>query len=104
MTKDWRTILKFAGSGLTVPLVIYIYSLSIDYTKPTTAFDFVLGIVMLILCPPSLLGALCIDCEVGTGAGVVLWCLVGLSNAVLYGLVGMLYVGFRKKRQESTSI
>jgi hypothetical protein len=102
--KDWRTIFRFAALCLVILTVIYICSLFIDYSKPTTAFDIVLGIVSLILCPPSQLGVLRIDCEVGTVAGIVMWCVIGLSNAVLYGVVGVLYVGLRKKRNESASI
>jgi hypothetical protein len=66
MSKEWRVILRFAALGLAVPAAIYIYSLFIDYTKPTTLLDIVLGILSFVLCPPSLLATLCIDCEVGT--------------------------------------
>ena len=72
------------------------YSYFFDFTKPTNALDVVRDVVALILCPPSLLSLLCIDCEVGTEAGLVWFSLIALLNAGLYAGIGAIVLRHRK--------
>jgi len=93
--KPWHYILGFAILGTIVTAASYAYDLYIfHYTKPTK-LDMVVGLISIVSCPPQLLFAWCIDCEVGTGAGVLMYSISGLLNAVLYGVIGAWY-GYRR--------
>jgi hypothetical protein len=87
MSKDRRTVLRFAAVGFAVAVAIVLYSVLTDSSPPPPP-NLPLEVVMLLFCPPGLVGAVCIDCEIGTGGFYVIWFFIGLMNAVLYGVVG----------------
>jgi hypothetical protein len=70
MGKRWKTIVGFAVLGFAITAGFYVLYAYKDYTKPFGFLDAVLGIANLILCPPVLLFAWCIDCEYGTPPGL----------------------------------
>jgi hypothetical protein len=96
MSKDRRTVLRFALVGFAVAVAIVLYSVLTD-SSPSPHPNLPLEVAMALFCPPSLLGAVCIDCEIGTGAFYVIWFFIGLINAVLYGVVGSV-ICYRRSR------
>lgn len=97
MRNRWKTIASFAGFGLAIAAVLYIQAFFHDYTKPMNSRDLTFGIASFVLCPPSLLFVLCIDCEVGGSGGLAMYSIIGLLNAALYAVIGMLFVALRNK-------
>ena len=95
--KPWKTIVGFALLGLTIAAVLYVYAVFYDYTKPPTPTDLALGIGSFILCPPTLLFVMCIDCEVSGWDGLIMYSIIGFLNAALYAAIGAVVVGLRKK-------
>lgn len=102
MGKRWKTIVGFAVLGFAITAGFYIYGAYKDYTKPDGLLDTVVVMANIILCPPVLLFAACIDCEYGTPAGLAVnLVIVGLLNSVLYGVIG-LAVAQRREGKGST--
>jgi len=96
MTKDRCVILQFAAIGFAVAAAIVVHSVFTDSSPPPPP-NIPLLVAMIILCPPSLLGIACIDCEIGTGGFYFVWFFVGVFNFVLYGVVGAAYLRFRRR-------
>jgi len=103
MSKSSKTILGFAFLGLAIAGVCYLYAAFYDYAKPTNGFDVALFIITVILCPPQLLFAFCIDCEVIGRGGFIMYSIIGVLNAALYALIGFIIATFRKKPISPTS-
>ena len=95
--KPWRTVVVFALLGLAIAAASYAYAAFFDYTKPMSVFDSAVIFVSVILCPPQLLFATCIDCEVIGWDGFVMYSIVGVLNAALYAAIAACVVGLRKK-------
>ncbi len=95
MSKDWRTILRFAALGLAIAAGIYAYFAFL--TVRTTDLDILVGKVSLILCPPSLLCLLYCGHDIVTGPNAGIWGVIALTNAALYAMVGGAYVGLRAR-------
>jgi len=90
MGKRWKTIVGFALLGFAITAGFYVLGVYKDYTKPSGLLDVALVFANIILCPPLLLFAWCIDCEYGTPAGLeVNLVIVGLLNAALYAVIGL---------------
>ena len=98
MRKPWKTIGGFALLGLAIAGVCYAYGALADYTKPMTGREAALVLVSLILCPPQLLFAACLDCEVIGWGGFIMYSIVGVLNVALYSVIGALVVGLRKTK------
>jgi len=90
----------FALCGVAIAAAIYTHDMFHDFTKPARAVDDALWIAEIVLCPPSLLSALCIDCEIGTSAGLQIWLVIGLLNGGLYWLLA----AFVKHRRAASAI
>ena len=97
MRKPWRTIACFALLGVAIAGASYAYAALFDPNKPMTGFHFVLTLVSVILCPPQLLFATCIDCEVTGWDGFIMYSIIGALNAGLYATIGVAVVGLQKK-------
>jgi hypothetical protein len=97
MSKRWKTIASFAGFGLIIAVLLYVQALFHDFNKPMNPRDLTFGIASFFFCPPSLLYVMCIDCEVGGSSGLVMYSIIGILNAALYGAIGMVFVSLRKK-------
>ena len=101
MHKERRTIFGFALIGFAITAGFCALFTYHDYTKPFGPMDGVLTVANVILCPPTLIFAACIDCEYGTSAGLVTNLItVGLLNAGLYAAIGTAVAVRRKKRSE----
>jgi hypothetical protein len=90
----------FALCGVVITAAIYTHYVFYDFTKPASVVDVTLGIAELALCPPSLLSVLCIDCEVGTSAGLQIFSIIALLNGGLYWLIA----AFVKRRRAASAI
>jgi hypothetical protein len=97
MRKPWRIIVGFAVLGLAITAVVYAYYVFYDYIKPTNTIDFAFRIASFGLCPPTLLLAMCIDCEASGWNGVYIFSILGLLNAALYAIIGAVVVRQWKK-------
>ncbi|MGB2899061.1 MAG: hypothetical protein WBB89_07340 [Candidatus Acidiferrum sp.] len=98
MSKDWRTILRFAVMGLVITAVFVAYQVLTDSSPPPPP-NISLILMFMVLCPPSFLTIPLIDVEIGSEGFYPLWSIVALMNAVLYAVIGAAYVGLRKKRE-----
>ena len=97
MRKPGKAIGGFALLGLTIAGVCYADAAFYDYTKPMSGLRSAEALMSLILCPPQLLFAFCIDCEVIGWNGFIMYSIIGVLNAVLYSLIGALIVGIRRR-------
>jgi hypothetical protein len=95
MSKDWRTILRFAVLGFVIAAVCFGFS-ELDPT-PGSAFALWTGGATLILCPGSLLFVRAFDIEPQTTGFVFMWLIIGLINCAVYAVIGAAYVGLRKR-------
>jgi hypothetical protein len=101
MSKDWRTILRFAVLGFVIASVFFGY-FETD-PPPGSSLALLAGGAALFLCPGSLLFALGIDIEPQTMGFAIEWLIIGLVNFAVYAVVGAAFVGLRKKRDESAT-
>ena len=85
--------------GFAITAGFYFLGVYKDYTKPFGLLDVALVLANIILCPPLLLFAWCMDCEYGTPAGLeVNLVMVGLLNAALYAVIGLVVASRREGR------
>ena len=82
--------------GLAIAGACYAYAASYDYTKPMNGPGETAMLVSLILCPPQLFFAFCIDCEVFGWNGLIQYAIIGFLNAALYAVVGAIFVGLKR--------
>jgi len=96
MRKRGRTVVGFALLGLAVAGISYAYSAFYDYSKPMNGWRFAVAAVSIIVCPTQLVFAGCIDCEVIGWGGFVMYSIIGILNAALYAVIGLVVVSSRK--------
>ena len=84
MRKPWKTVVGFALLGLGIASVCYAFAATHDYSKPWTGLDSALLLVSIVLCPPQLIFAFCIDCEVVGWNGVIQYVIIGFFNVALW--------------------
>jgi len=101
--KQWKTIALFAIVGLAVAAVVCANWEFQDYTKPASATEVVLGLASAVFCPATLLFAACIDCEPVGWGGVLMFSIIGVLNATLYGGIGWAVAGIRQDRNRSAA-
>jgi hypothetical protein len=99
MRRGWKTIIVFALLGMAIAAICYAYAAFYDYTKPMNGLRFAMVCISVILCPPQLLFATCIDCEVIGRGGFIMYSIVGVLNTALYAAIGSVIVRFRKKSE-----
>jgi len=97
MPKPWKIIVGFALLGLAIAGASYGYAAFYDYAKPMNGRDAAAMLVSLILCPPQLIFAFCIDCEVIGWDGLIQYAIIGFFNAALYALIGTIFVALRRR-------
>jgi hypothetical protein len=93
--EPWKVVGLLALAGLVVAAACYAYAAFYDYTKPMSGLDTALMIVSLIFCPPQLIFAACIDCEVIGWSGLFMYSIIGVLNAALYAIIGLPFVMVR---------
>jgi len=99
MRERWKTIAVFALLGFAITASFYVLNTYHDYTKSPGPLDLLSYAANVILCPPILLFAWCIDCEYGTPAGITTnLIIVGLLNAAFYATTAMVVVHCRTKK------
>jgi hypothetical protein len=100
MSKDWRTILHFAAAGLAIVALAVAY-FAADPTGGNFMTDW-LGVALMFLCPGSLLFATAVDFENLTNSGAaLLFVFVVVTNCLIYGAIGAVYVWLRRKRHKA---
>jgi hypothetical protein len=98
MTKDRRTVFRFAGVGLGVPVVWGVYQMLVS-PSPWSPINSFLSVIFMILCPPVVLTFPLMDIKVGNPGAYVIWTVLAILNAALYAGLGSAYVRRRKKRE-----
>ena len=94
MKIDDKTVRGLALCGFLIAVALGVYSSFHTVSPSPTTLEVALGLVTFILCPPSLLFVLCIDCE---GAQqLIMWAVIALINCGLYAAVGFLIVWVRR--------
>jgi len=97
MPESRKIVFGFALLGLAVAGVCYAFAALHDYSKPWTGLDSALTLLSVIVCPPQLIFAFCIDCEVIGWDGFVQYAVIGFFNTALYAAVGAVVASLRKK-------
>ena len=101
MTRDWRTIFRFALLGLAIASV----SFGISEADPTPGSSVAIwiGVATIILCLGSFLFVTNFDIEPQTTGFAIMWLIIGLINFAVYAVIGAAYVGLQKKRDGSVT-
>ena len=99
MRKSWKIVSCFALLGLAIAGVCYAFAAFHDYSKPWTGLDSVLTLLSVIVCPPQLIFAFCIDCEVIGWNGFIQYAIIGVFNTALYAAVGAVVARLWKKSE-----
>jgi hypothetical protein len=98
MHKRRRLIIGLALFGLAITAAIYA---SIRFTpdaEPPSRAAIFLGVISIILCPPSVLSVPLFDIDAYTAPGAILWLLIGLVNSGLYAAIGAILGRFLWKK------
>jgi len=95
--KFGQIVAGFALLGLLAAAGVYAYNAFHDFAKPLNGVDDAINLASFVSCPPSLLLVACIDCEATGWDGVATFSIVGLLNAALYAVVGIVVAASREK-------
>ena len=87
--KRRQIALGFALLGFLLTGFPYATEVFYDYTKPANNLEVAAGLTSVVLCPPTLLFAACIDCEASGWGGFIKYLIVGGLNAALYAVIGV---------------
>jgi hypothetical protein len=88
VVKRRRLIISLAFLGLAITALIYAAMSLMPYSETPSRTEIFLGVVSVVLCPPSLLTVPLFDIDPYTAQGAILWLLIGLMNAGWYAVVG----------------
>jgi drug/metabolite transporter (DMT)-like permease len=91
--KRRKLAISLALMGLLIAGVFFAY-FETD-PRPGSPAALLAGVVVLVLCPGSLLFVTWVDIEPRTSAFAVVWLIVGLINFVLYGGIGLVVSRFK---------
>ena len=86
----WRSAWRFAVVGLIIAGAFFIY---FETDPPDTRVSSWIAGASILLCPGSFVYVRMIDLEPATEGFVGMWLVIGLTNIVLYGIVGALFSG-----------
>ena len=101
MSREWKTILRFSLAGFFLGIVGGAGMLLPD-------LDFRLAATSVIVCPASLLAIpfsvwLFEAAEVGSPGFYILWTAIAVANAIVYTLIGAIWVGLGKRPEKRGS-
>ena len=87
--KRRQIVLGFALLGFLLTGLPYATEVFYDYTKPASDLEIAAELTSIVLCPPTLLFAACIDCEASGWDGLIKYSIVGGLNAAFYAVIGV---------------
>lgn len=97
MSRDWRTILRFAAVGLAVAAVFCMF-FKTDFLAKSQAAAW-MSLASLVICPGYFVFILAVaGGELPIPDAVLVWFTIGLSNCLSYAVVGAASIGMRKPR------
>ena len=97
--KFGQIVAGFALLGVLGAAGAYAYNASSDPAKPLNGVDDAITLASFVLCPPTLFLVECIDCEATGWDGFATFSIIGLLNAGLYAIVGIVVASSKEKRQ-----
>src|SRR5260370_31674246 len=104
MSKDWRTILRFAVEGIGIAIVFFVFDKTDFFTKSWA------GIWMfwasLVICPSwFFVFVLLVNAtELPVPDSALVWFLIGVFNCLYFIAIGAVYVDVRKRRGRGAQI
>jgi hypothetical protein len=97
MSRDWRTILRFAAVGLAVAAVFCMF-FKTDFLAESQAATW-MSLASLLLCPGYFVFILAVaGGELPIPDSALVWVTIGFSNCLFYAVVGAASIGMRKPR------
>jgi len=102
MRRSQKFIIGFAALGLAMAATSYAYAASVHYTDPMNRLDMTLTVLSVVLCPTQLIFAFCLDCEAVGYGGLIMYSIIGVSNAVLYALIGFVLATLRRSKPDNS--
>ena len=97
MSRDWRTIIRFAVVGVAVAAIFCAF-FKIDSLAESWAAAWV-SWASLVICPGYFLFILAVaGGELPIPDSAIMWVIIGLSNCLFYAVVGAASIGMRKPR------
>ena len=88
-TRGWLRV-SLACLGFLITVIFWAYSAFSHYPHVMNVKTAALVITLVVLCPPSLLSLPFWETEPDTMPGIIIWAVIGLINAFLYGSIGAL--------------
>ena len=103
MSKDWRKILGFAGMGLVIATVYFVFDRADFFTNRWVGMWMFWA--SLVICP-GFFGLVIL--QAGSESPVsnpsLAWFVIGLINCLYYATIGVVYVDMRKPRRSAAKI
>ena len=97
MSKDWRTILRFAVAGLAAAAICCSFFKTDSLTESWAAIWMFWA--SLVACPGYFLFVLAAaGSELPMSDSALVWFIIGLINFAFYATIGAVYVDMRKPR------
>lgn len=96
-TRVRQVSIVFGSIGLIVTAVLFAYLELTNFATLSVPLRF----TAILLCPASLMSILLIDVEPHTSGMVVVWSVIALTNAILYGAVAFGIARFLSKPRQS---
>jgi hypothetical protein len=98
--KPWQIILLSAALGLAIAAVVNANSWAAsDSFESANPAEMAVLLASPVVCPPSLLFAMCIDCDASGWDGFYMFSIIGGLNTALYAAFGAVIVLTRDDRQ-----
>ena len=102
MSKDWRTILGFAVTGLVIATVYFVLDKS-DVFRNSWAGPSMFW-ASFAICPGYFLLVLDVaGSELPVSSPTLAWFMIGLFNCLLYAFIGATFFGSRRKQEGPAS-
>ena len=98
MSDSGRRPFSAAMFGFAITAIFVSYQLLTD-SQTALHRDSSIMLLLIVLCPPSLLSVAVIDAEIGTNGFYLLWTVIALMNAGLYAGIRILVSQWLQRRQ-----
>jgi hypothetical protein len=99
MSKDWRTVFRFANVGLAIAAIFFVFSRA-DHLTESWAGAWMFW-ASLPLCPGLFVfNVLKAGSELPVPDTALMWLVIAFCNYLFYAILGLIYVDLRERRGE----